>query len=558
LSDSNELAENEPDESKPFGYPVSNLKFWIMSIASLGFWAVYWAYRNFKAFEIKKLNHPKLYALLHAVFLNFSLYRLMTLMEIQAEKINLHFKIPKIILAVIFFALTVIEKFFSGGILTIELTCDFLKFLILFYIQRTILDINVKHRPKIPIENSYNWKEVVSIFIIISFTAFYAIVQSYPELLSGAKSYINSNEHNHRWIYANQGNAEEISRKAGVSKEISEFWEKFEREEDKINNVKNPANCYQEAKKWMDEYLAAIDSDLSWIIIVNPQDKTKSMLIIESEWDKGKQAIARDVLAAAPKRADWTFTDEAPPIGTINLLFSYEKNFSRSMPPITVSYKLNDANLIDIKYQTKDAKDIEEQIGSFVKGAIGNRLSERWLQEIDVVEGEGKTEPVIAIPQMLIEVTKLKAGAIARLPNKRCWEMNHSEAQDRAFQLARFYRTTRFFSERYSKFNEQFCFLRLPIKVVPEPKDRIELAKSLNARLVGTKNACVLSFDEDQVNKTIDYQLAIEDLDKAIPEIRKFAAEKQLPDTTYLMFHDSDLKYEWVGMCATTKEPNQD
>lgn len=557
MNDSKEIVENEPGKSKPFGYPVSNSKFWIMSIASLGFWAVYWAYRNFKALEIKKLNHPKLYALLHAVFLNFSLHRLMTLTEIQAEKLNLHFKIPKIILAVVFFGLTVIERFFSRGIFTIELTCDFLKFLILFYIQRTILDINVKHLPHIAIENSYNWKEVLCVFIIISFTIFSAIVQSYPELLS-LRSYINSNQHNHRWIYANQGDAAEISRKASVSKEISEFWEKFEREEDKINNVKNPTNCYQEAKKWMDEYLSAIDSDLSWSIVVNPQDETKSMLIIESEWDKGKQAIARDVLAAAPKRADWSFTNEAPPNGTINLLFSYEKNFSRPMPPITVSYELNEANLIDIKYQTKDAKDIEDRIGGFVKGAIGNNLSERWVKEIDVVEGEGKTEPVIAIPQMLKEVSKLKSDAIARLPNKRCWEMNHGEAQERAFQLARFYRTTRFYSERYSKFNEQFCFLRLPSTAVPEKTDKIELAKSLNRKLIETKNACVLSYDEDQHNKTIDYNLAVENVNKMIPVLRDFAAKRKLPESTYLMFHDSDLKYEWIAMYATTKEPNLD
>lgn len=157
----------QSDLKEPFGYPIDNKKFWIMSIGTTGFWLIYWAYRNFKAFEIKHLNHPKLYAFMHAFFLNISLHRLMSLIEIKTAEYRINIRFPKIILCIAFLVLSVIENYFSKGMLVIELTCQILRLLIAYYIQRTIFDTNQKYRPETVYETKYSWKEIGAIILTV-------------------------------------------------------------------------------------------------------------------------------------------------------------------------------------------------------------------------------------------------------------------------------------------------------------------------------------------------------------------------------------------------------
>lgn len=162
-------AIDQSDLNTPFGYPIENKKFWIMTIGTTGFWLIYWAYRNFKAFETKTLNHPKLYAFMHAFFLNISLHRLMSLIEMKTGDYRINISFPKIIFSIAFLALSVVENYFSKGILVIELSCQALRLLIAFYIQRTIFDTNQKYRPETVYETKYSWKEIGAIILTVIF-----------------------------------------------------------------------------------------------------------------------------------------------------------------------------------------------------------------------------------------------------------------------------------------------------------------------------------------------------------------------------------------------------
>ena len=50
-------------------------------------------------------------------------------------------------------------------------------------------------------------------------------------------------------------------------------------------------------------------------------------------------------------------------------------------------------------------------------------------------------------------------------------------------------------------------------------------------------------------------ELALVDVDGAWPVLRNLLTQARLPNQTWLLFHDADLRGEWYGLYYDTPEP---
>jgi hypothetical protein len=113
-----------------------------------------------------------------------------------------------------------------------------------------------------------------------------------------------------------------------------------------------------------------------------------------------------------------------------------------------------------------------------------------------------------------------------------------------------------FTSSCHSRFGEQFCYLKLDGKDVPRERFvefRSQFEDQLDPALTQAGVGCCIGGGSGLRYSYID--LALTDVNAAIPIIRQVLASKRAPLRSWLMFFDDELSHEWVGIYATTPEP---
>lgn len=94
---------------EPIGFYISNKKFWIMMICTLGTYVLVWAYRNFRALKVP--GDGKLGSGVYAFFFRLSYFSLMKTIEERARERGISVNMNKWPFAIFYF--------FLGGIGTI-------------------------------------------------------------------------------------------------------------------------------------------------------------------------------------------------------------------------------------------------------------------------------------------------------------------------------------------------------------------------------------------------------------------------------------------------------
>ncbi len=119
-----------------------------------------------------------------------------------------------------------------------------------------------------------------------------------------------------------------------------------------------------------------------------------------------------------------------------------------------------------------------------------------------------------------------------------------------------FHQDNRFYSERYSRHGEIFCYLKLDGSGgLDEEKfpDRASIEDALNETLIPKCVGCVIGGGTGLLYSYID--LALADVDAAVPLILSRLRAGNINRRTWLLFFDACLGDEWIGVYDDSPVP---
>jgi hypothetical protein len=113
-----------------------------------------------------------------------------------------------------------------------------------------------------------------------------------------------------------------------------------------------------------------------------------------------------------------------------------------------------------------------------------------------------------------------------------------------------------FYSRRFSKHGEEFCYLKIDRSQNPDlatVAERAKIEDTLTHRLTEAQFGCAVGGGTGKVYSYID--LALTDPGKAVPVIREVLEQSKSNYRTWLLFYDRTLADEWVGATDETLAP---
>jgi hypothetical protein len=149
------------------------------------------------------------------------------------------------------------------------------------------------------------------------------------------------------------------------------------------------------------------------------------------------------------------------------------------------------------------------------------------------------------------------------------WELEPEEADDYQHQRDLFVAVSAnsrlwtaahsgelFWSERFSRCGETFCYVKLDGSEglgEAEFSDRSEIEDALNAVLKPRQLGCCLGGGTGRRYSYVD--LAFTDVNKGIQAARQRLQEGRVQKRSWILFFDSDLAAEWVGIYDESPPP---
>lgn len=149
------------------GYPVSAKKFWLLSIASVGWWTVYWIYMNFKTLERRELRSIHYSAESYTVAIVLSYYNLLEFIELAAKDRGITLLLPKkrLELLAFFIFFPAFFHFFSDDLWYLQGIFQLSFLLVLFQANRALNRLNRMIDVKFAANLTFDYWEKVILFV---------------------------------------------------------------------------------------------------------------------------------------------------------------------------------------------------------------------------------------------------------------------------------------------------------------------------------------------------------------------------------------------------------
>jgi hypothetical protein len=364
---------------------------------------------------------------------------------------------------------------------------------------------------------------------------------------------------------------------------IADWWQAFVLQAPRIDRL----FCREDEwdlPAWMHEYLGAVDPNLMWEF--GPAVRGSGhRLVITPESRRDLRPLVRELLSRAPDLPNWEFYEYRLPEDFDQMLATVEGRTGRDVRSVQVQAKPGEFNRIDLLFTAFDFDDEEDAFSSaFVatETLLGEEVLDRWVGEIEVSSNaDDAASPPIDLCELPAAVDRLIQQIQDSLPNRPWHDLDTENARWTSFEINReqageypeqsdlYVGITAlpdmfsnalsgvpFDSVRFSRFGEQFCYLKIDGTDESEQRefnDRAEIEDALDEQLrparlgsvVGGGTGCQYSYIE----------LALTDVDQAWPVIRSILKGGRLTARTWLLFHDSDLQSQWLGLYDHTPPP---
>jgi len=385
-----------------------------------------------------------------------------------------------------------------------------------------------------------------------------------------------------RWIFPDPNDREETAAREAVRGRIDAWWKAFTKTRLQIDALFSGRNDF-DLVDFMGRTLQSIDQSLAWEF--GPAlNGSGHRLAICPEAEHHLHPMTDDLLARAPKLKDFEFYHGRPPEDVEGAKDSVEARVGADIRKGSVRIDIGEMNRIDVSYffpQIKDADQARNAAFITSESLFGERCMDSWAGVIEAwprPEGDGwmplesaaeaMKQAIDAVQESLPDgpwsswinnsdwtALSMKADADREPDPHRFGDLITATVSHTEFMMG-ILRGTLFHSPRYSRHGEKFCYLKLD-ETEFQDNSRFDFRRpaedSLDQELQAKSLGCIIG---GGTGVWFGYcLLALTDVKKAIPVIRKVLREHKAHTNSWLLFLDYDWCAEWVGIWDDTPPP---
>jgi hypothetical protein len=387
-----------------------------------------------------------------------------------------------------------------------------------------------------------------------------------------------------RWYFADPNNPEEAAYKQRTMAAIDRWWQAFQATAADLSRVFTRQTEF-DIVNWMNDYLGGIDPRLCWEY--GPAVRQEGhRLVITPESKRWLRPLVGTILQRAPKIPGWEFYPYRLPEDVPQAIASVQGRTGVNITGAVVQAQMGDNRKIDLLWGFPSLRgtDHDTQMNAaFVATEVlmGEQVLDTWIGAIDLLDGAnvGQTRP-LPMDRAQSTVGALIRGAQEQLPATKAADVSVEDgwynvklepepAEDylgrgdlvvasthsiEVFQAA--HTSGIFVSSCHSRIGEYFCYLKLDASEVPTEhvvEFRAQFEDALNPLLLKSGVGGCIGGGSGLRYSYID--LALTDVNRAVPIIRQCLAQGGAPLRSWLLFFDDELAREWVGVYPETPEP---
>ena len=383
-----------------------------------------------------------------------------------------------------------------------------------------------------------------------------------------------------RWLYPDSEDREENAARSAVVSRIERWWDAFAA---KAGDIKRSfADDFDfDIPAFMRDTIEQIDQRLGWEF--GPAvDGEGDRLVITPEHNLALRPLADAIIARAPEIEGWEFHHSRPAEPPNVARAAVEAETENELGRCVVQMAIDEMNRVGLKFVLPDAFDRELaalQAAIAAEALLGEEMFARWTGRIEVLaEEEGpdwrplddlrasvfahvaqidadlRDTPLVQnVDRLQWSLWRLSPPQKDEYPRQQDLIMGSSalEKMSACAQLGQ-----SFDSRRYSRVGETFCFLKFDgagRKIAARMDERKAVETAINDALIGEQHGVVVGTGTGKKYSYLD--LALTDVARAIPVIRKQMRAAKVANRSWLLFHDAHLSHEWVGIYDDTAPP---
>ena len=374
---------------------------------------------------------------------------------------------------------------------------------------------------------------------------------------------------------------------------IAAWWEAFSEAEAQISQLFSGKDRSFDLVAFMGTHLGAVDPSLCWEF--GPPVAGKShRLILTPEADKGLRPLVQAILKAAPPTSRFEFYPyRLPEVMEQAELTMKGRTGWENIAAIDYEIMPGQFNTFDLLYHLPwDGEENELAYKAMVltETLLGEERLDKWVGAIDIKKKDLAPHGVMSEFGMGTKkqgspIAGLRADFEARIAAARAafvpyrqlvneqtkwclFDFKPKDAADYAgkddllvspFVDANLMRATmrgNFYSERFSR-DETFIYLKLDAAAgdidLEIFEDRAAIEVALGEALEQANLGCTLGGGTGRRYSYVD--MAVTDLNAAIPLIRETLRAGKLTKRSWLLFQDADLQSEWIGIWDDSPKP---
>ncbi len=391
-------------------------------------------------------------------------------------------------------------------------------------------------------------------------------------------------QHVTRWKFAHTSGKELEEHREHLSELITNWWIAFSTHRNEIIGVIDKS-CDFDITHFMSTSLQLIHPYLCWEF--GPAiEKEGYRLVITPEHRKDLRPLVEEILRRAPAYDDWEFYTYRLPETYDQVEKTVRIRTGGSFEDMTFSGVVNQYNEVDLTFYTHRCIDEEAQnqclndayVG--IETLLGEAKVDVWVGEL-FVEAQAKEDiQVLPVSQLNDWFENTLQDVIKSLPdtpyftftNTSKWylyELDPSQEFDYYHQSDLFVALSmnnmlwqnahsdfHFYSQRFSKLGETFCYLKLDGDHRPD-EERFEekkiLEDILDQVLTTHELGAVIGGGSGLTYSYIDF--ALTDVEQAVELIKYELRKRMIHKRSWILFFDADLQNEWIGIWDDSPAP---
>ncbi len=397
-----------------------------------------------------------------------------------------------------------------------------------------------------------------------------------------------------RWRYIDNQSQTEVLYRKRVLDQIENWWQLFaKRSKEFESHIRGRRPLpIDELANWVDDGLNKINENLLWELW--PGDDDTCLFIITPEMDHYKRPLVKTIVEMAPHIEGWSFLPVRPALSVDVLQSIFESRTGLSIPETKITCVRSSRNVVDVTFFSdsfsgeNDREDIETAY-CLCEYLVGEDTLNKWIgtittqvintsagrivslfdrdKPIDMSHTKSLSEFAQAVDKVVLEIKLQIDDEPLRLQTLQPAELlTFEDAASRSAATRRTFVSAKkdivesivlnglFYSERFTKHGERFCYLKITGgELLVATEWFVKLRGQVDQQLRAAEAGCVFGFGHDAEHLFID--LAVENFEVAIVVLRNVAQQEKLPVNSWLLFFDTELEQEWIGLFGETVAP---